>query len=154
MAGFTFSCKSLNHLFSTLAVRCRRDFSSSEEFHIVCLQDFRGTSATFILPTCPELFPNISVTFKTGWLPQFTTLVDLTSPDRWTLDQSSTRSAPRLLSTPVPREVRGSVLTWGRSLHMPSDSPPSNPQPKHTHVEVASFVAPWAFVLNQGREIN
>ena len=31
LAEFTFSCKLLNHLFSTLAVRCRRDSASSKD---------------------------------------------------------------------------------------------------------------------------
>ena len=90
---FTLSCKLLNHLFSTLAVRCRRDFASSEEVCIVCLRDFCGTTATFILPTCPVVLTNFLVTFPTVWLPHFTTLDVLTVPDRRTIDPSSARSA-------------------------------------------------------------
>ena len=37
LAEFTFSCKFLNHLFSTLAVRGWRDFACSDEFRIICL---------------------------------------------------------------------------------------------------------------------
>ena len=112
-AEFTFSCKLLNHLFSTLAVRRRRDSASSEESCVVCLQDFRGVFATFILPTCPELFPNFSCTFKTVWVPHFTPSVESAAPEHRTLDQSPTRSAPCLLSTSVTREAEGSVLTRG-----------------------------------------
>ena len=46
-AEFTFSYKLLNHLFSTLAVRCRRDFACLNESRIICLRRFLCCNSHF-----------------------------------------------------------------------------------------------------------
>ena len=155
MAGFTFACESLNHLFSTLAARCRRDFASSEEFRIVCLHGFRGTSATFILPTCPVTFPNLSVSFNTVWLPHFSNLDVFTVPDRSRIDPFSTYSASCPLTTRVVNiDTQGGMHACDRRTRTLSVPPRKDPGPEQLHFEVASFVLIRASCLQSGSVRN
>ena len=72
LTEFTFSCKFLNHLFSTLAVRGWRDFACSDEFCIICLPGFCGVTAHFHLAYLSgdigELFGHYSNGLVTAFL--------------------------------------------------------------------------------------